>query len=108
VWENFDKGDQQMFQALAAAEYTRSLAEFNANNALSLDKLRTIKAVKIRKFDDSLLRAFLQTSEDVIAEVGSSDELSKKIFASYQRFRRSMVGWTDIAERAYLNSRGLG
>ena len=96
-----------MIEAAAALRYARTLAEFNANNALSLRELRDEGGVKIMKFDNSLLKAFLTISKDVVAKVGSGDELSKKIYASYQRFRESIIDWSDIAERAYLNSRGL-
>ena len=92
---------------MAACEYTRSLAEFNANNARSLRKLRDEGTVKILKFDDALLKAFRTLSTDVIAEIGSGDELSKKIYASYQQFRASIMDWSDIAERAFLNARRL-
>jgi hypothetical protein len=37
---------------------------------------------------DSLLKAFLAISKDVVAEIGSGDELSKKIYAS-RRARRA-------------------
>jgi TRAP-type mannitol/chloroaromatic compound transport system substrate-binding protein len=107
VWEGLDVNDRQVFEAVAACEYARSLAEFNANNAVSLRKLRDEGAVKIRKFDDSLLKAFLAISKDVVAEIGSGDELSKKIYASYEQFRASIMDWSDIAERAFLNSRRL-
>ena len=107
VWESLDASDRQVIEAVAASEYARSLAEFNANNALSLRKLRDEGGVKIVKFDDSLLRAFLTISKDVAAEIGSSNELSKKIYASYQQFHASIMDWTDISERAYLNSRSL-
>jgi TRAP-type mannitol/chloroaromatic compound transport system substrate-binding protein len=107
VWESFDASDRRVIEAVAACEYTRSLAEFNANNALSLRKLRDEGTVKILKFDDSLLKAFLAISKDVVAEIGSGDELSRKIYASYQQFRASIIDWTDISERAYLNSRSL-
>jgi TRAP-type mannitol/chloroaromatic compound transport system substrate-binding protein len=107
VWESFDPSDRRIFEAVAACEYARSLAEFNANNALSLRKLRDEGAVKIRKFDDSLLKAFLEISKDVVAEVGSGDELSKKIYNSYSQFRASIMDWSDVAERAFLNGRGL-
>jgi TRAP-type mannitol/chloroaromatic compound transport system substrate-binding protein len=33
--------------------------------------------------------------------------LTKKIYASHQQFRASIMDWTDISERAYLNSRSL-
>jgi TRAP-type mannitol/chloroaromatic compound transport system substrate-binding protein len=107
VWESFDAGDRRVFEAVAACEFARSLAEFNANNALWLRKLRDEGTVKILKFEDSLLKAFLTISKDVVAEIGSGDELSKKIYASYQQFRASIMDWSDIAERAFLNSRRL-
>ena len=107
VWESFDASDRRVIEAVAAGEYARSLAEFNANNALSLRKLRDEGTVKILKFDDSLLKAFLTISKDVVAEIGSGDDLSKKIYASYEQFRTSIMDWSDIAERAFLNSRRL-
>ncbi len=107
VWESFDDSDRRVFEAVAACEYARSSAEFNANNALSLRKLRDEGAVKILKFDDSLLKSFLKLSADVVAQIGSTDELSRKIYASYEQFRASIMDWSDISERAYLNSRGL-
>jgi TRAP-type mannitol/chloroaromatic compound transport system substrate-binding protein len=107
IWESFDANDRQIIEAIAAAEYARSLAEFNANNAFALRKLRDEGAVKILKFDDSLLKAFLEISNEVIAEVGSGDELSRKIYASSRQFRSSIMDWTDISERAYMNSRAL-
>jgi TRAP-type mannitol/chloroaromatic compound transport system substrate-binding protein len=76
--------------------------------ALSLRKLRDEGGVKIVKFDDSVLKALLTISRDVVAEIGSGDELSRKIYASYEQFRTSITDWSDIAERAFLNARGLG
>jgi TRAP-type mannitol/chloroaromatic compound transport system substrate-binding protein len=107
VWESLDAGDRRLFEVCAAAEYARSLAEFNANNALSLRKLRDERVVKILKFDDSLLKAFYEIGKDVVAQAGSGDELSRKIYASYQHFRGSITDWSDISERAYMNSRAL-
>jgi len=108
VWEGLDANEQRIFEAMAACEYSRSVAEFNANNARSLRQLRDEGTVKILKFDDSLLQVFLKLSNDVVGEVGSGDELSKKIYRSYQQFRASIIGWNDVAERAFLNSRRLG
>jgi TRAP-type mannitol/chloroaromatic compound transport system substrate-binding protein len=71
VWESFDTSDRQVFEAVASCEYARSLAEFNANNARALRKLRDEGIVKILKFDDSLLKAFAAVSRDVVAEIGS-------------------------------------
>ena len=108
VWESLAADDRRVIEALAAAEYARSLAQFNANNAASLRKLRDLGGVKILKFDDSLLKALLAVSHDVVAGVGARDELSRRIYASYQRFRGAIMDWSDVAERAYLDSRRLG
>jgi TRAP-type mannitol/chloroaromatic compound transport system substrate-binding protein len=107
VWESLKASDRQLFEAVAANEYARSLAEFNANSALSLRELRKEGAVKILRFNDSVLKALHKFSNDVVAEVAERDDLSKKIYASYQQFRASIMDWTEISEHAYLNSRSL-
>jgi TRAP-type mannitol/chloroaromatic compound transport system substrate-binding protein len=107
VWESFDASDRQVIEDATAAEYTRSLAEFNANNALWLRKLRDEGTVKILKFDDSVLKELFRISKDVVAGAGSGDDLSKKIYASYQQFFALILDWSDIAEGAVLHSRRL-
>ena len=107
VWESFDASDQRFFEAVAACEYARSLGEYSANNALWLRKLRDEGTVKILKFDDSILKGFLAVSKDVVAEAGSGDELSRKIYVSYEQFRALIIDWNGIAEGAYQNSRRL-
>ena len=107
VWESFDASDRRLIEDATAAEYTRSLAEFNFNNALWLRRLRDEGTVKILKFDDSVLKELHRISKDVVAEASSKDDLSKKIYASYQQAFPLIMDWSDIAERAVLNSRGL-
>jgi TRAP-type mannitol/chloroaromatic compound transport system substrate-binding protein len=107
VWESLDASDRRVIEMAVAGEYVVSLAEFNTNNAMSLRKLRDEGSVKILKFDDPVLKAFLEISKEVVARAGSGDDLSKKIYASYQQFRTLIMDWSDISERAYLNSRSL-
>jgi TRAP-type mannitol/chloroaromatic compound transport system substrate-binding protein len=61
--------------------------------------------VKIQKFDDSVLKALREISREVAAENASGDEITRKIYASYQQFRTLITDWSDISERAVLNSR---
>ena len=102
IWESLTPADQRLIEAAAAQEYTVSLAEFQANNATALRALRNDGAVKIRKFDDTMLKTFYEMSQDVLAKIGSGDELSKKVYASYMDFRRLISGWTDISEGSFL------
>jgi TRAP-type mannitol/chloroaromatic compound transport system substrate-binding protein len=107
MWESFDASERRLVEDATAAEYARSLAEFNANNALWLRKLRDEGTVKILKFDDLVLKELNRISKDVVAEAGSGDELCRKIYASYQQFLPLIIDWSDIAEGAVLNSRRL-
>lgn len=108
VWESFDASDRRLIEAAAAGEYAVSLAEFNTNNALALRRLRAEGSVKILKFDDALLKAFAEIGKEVVAKMGSGDDLSRRIYASFQEFRTLIRGWSDIAEGAYLGIRALG
>jgi TRAP-type mannitol/chloroaromatic compound transport system substrate-binding protein len=107
VWESLEESDRRVIEDATAAEYLRSLAEFNANNAWSLRKLRDEGAVKILKFDGSFLKDFVRFSRDVVAEAGTGDALSRKIYTSYQDFRAPILDWSNLAERAFLDARGL-
>ena len=104
VWESFNATDRELIENVAAAEYARSLAESDINNARALGRLRDEGRIKIKKFDDSVLNAVHGLSNDVVAELGMRDELSKKIYASYLQFRSSIADWGDISGR-YLSSR---
>jgi TRAP-type mannitol/chloroaromatic compound transport system substrate-binding protein len=107
VWEGLDANDRRLIETVAAGEFARSLAEFNANNAIWLRKLRDEGKVKILRFDDTLLRAFREISADVVAEFADGDEVTRRIYASYQRFRALSADWSDVAERAFMNARRL-
>ena len=96
VWESLDAGDRRIIKSVAAGEYARSLAEFNANNALSLRKLRDEGAIKILKFDDALLKAFLEISMDVVAEMARAmNSPGKFMRAISSSARPSWIGATS-------------
>jgi TRAP-type mannitol/chloroaromatic compound transport system substrate-binding protein len=92
---------------VASCEFARSLADFNANNALALRKLKDEGSVHILKFDDVLISRFLDVSREVVADIGSHDDLSMRIYRSYAAFRSSIMDWSDVAERAFVNARRL-
>jgi len=92
---------------VAMAEYTNSLAEFNANNAKALQELLQDKNIEVRKFDDALIQALGKASNDVLAETASKDPLTRKIYESYSTFRKLQISWTNLADRGYLNARHL-
>ncbi len=107
LWDSLGSEDRGLITMLAAAEYTTSLAEFNANNAKALQQLSADKSIEIRKFDDALLVALGKASTEVVADIGQKDPMTRRIFESYSAFRNLSTRWTDIADRAFLNARHL-
>ena len=107
LWDSFSAEDRGLIAMVAAAEYTTSLAEFNANNAKSLQQLREDKSIEIRKFDDELLRALGKASQEVLAETGQRDPMTRRIYDSFIAFRDLSTRWAELAERGFLNARHL-
>ena len=63
--------------------------------------------VKLRGFNDEILRAMGKASGEAAAELAAKDPFTRRVYESYMKFREASVAWTDISERAYLNARAL-
>jgi len=81
------------------------LAEFTARNNKSLQTLIDEHGVELRKFPDEVLKKLRGLSEEVVAEIADADPTSRKVYESYKRFRKTVMAWHDVSERAYLNAR---
>ena len=53
------------------------------------------------------LRIWFPSLREVMAQVGSKDPLTRRIYQSYIEFRSRCTPWSDMAERAFLNARSL-
>jgi len=84
------------------------LANLTARNNEALQALRTGNDVELRRFSDEVLAELLRVSEDVVAEVAERSDAARRVYDSYRRFRKDVMAWHEIAERAYLNARALG
>lgn len=82
------------------------LSEYTARNNQALDTLVNKHKVDLRRFPEDVLNTLRKLSDEVVAEVGAKDKLSKKVFESYRSFRDQAKAWHDISERAYLDARG--
>jgi TRAP-type mannitol/chloroaromatic compound transport system substrate-binding protein len=82
------------------------LAEYVARNNQALVTLVKEHHVDVRPLPDQVLRHLKKLSDEVVAEVAAKDELSQRVYASFQAFRDQVITWDDISERAYLNARG--
>jgi TRAP-type mannitol/chloroaromatic compound transport system substrate-binding protein len=81
------------------------LVEYTARNNTALQTLLSEHQVALRRFPDEVLKRLHELSDEVVAEIAEKDPMSRKVYESFKRFRKSVVAWQDISERAYLNAR---
>lgn len=82
------------------------LSEYTAQNNQALDTLVNKHKVDLRRYPDDVLKKLKVLSDEVVAEVGAKDKLSKSVFESFRNFRDQAVKWHNVSERAYLDARG--
>ena len=107
LWDGLTASERALIEAAAQAEVTRSLAEFNSENIKSLKLLRDDQRIKIRRFNDELIKTFGKLSKEVLADTAAKDPLTRKVYDSYTAFLAGMMDWTELSERGYLDTRRL-
>jgi TRAP-type mannitol/chloroaromatic compound transport system substrate-binding protein len=80
------------------------LSEFESKNHEHLEKLINEHNVKLTPFPKQVLDTLKQYSEEVINEVINEDALSKKVYTSFSKFKKTMNGWAERSEKMYYNN----
>ncbi len=83
------------------------LADFTAKNNTALQQLIQEHGVQLRKFPDSVMGYLKQLSDQVVAEQGDKDPLSREVYESFVNFRTQVSQWHALSEKAYLQARTL-
>jgi TRAP-type mannitol/chloroaromatic compound transport system substrate-binding protein len=107
LWEELAPSERALIEAAARAEVTRSLAQFNAENVKALKRLRADARIKIRRFDDELIKTFGKLSKEVLADAAAKDPLTRKVCDSYMAFLAGVMDWGELSETGYRNTRRL-
>jgi TRAP-type mannitol/chloroaromatic compound transport system substrate-binding protein len=107
VWDGLTQAERAIIEAAAQAEVTRSLAEFNAENVKSLELLRADQRIRIRRFNDELIKTFGKLSKEVLADTGAKDRLTRKVYDSYVTFLAGVMDWGELSETGYRETRRL-
>lgn len=91
---------------LAASALNESMmAEFSARNAESLASLENNPDIEIRRFPDEVLDVLQRYVDEIIDELVARDPRAAKIDASFQAYKQKAMRWTEISEKAFLNTR---
>jgi TRAP-type mannitol/chloroaromatic compound transport system substrate-binding protein len=107
LWDGLAASERALIEAAAAAEVARSLAQFNAENVKSLKLLRADNRIKIRRFNDELIKTFGKLSKEVLADTAAKDPLTRKVHDSYMAFLAGVIDWGELSETGYRDTRRL-
>jgi TRAP-type mannitol/chloroaromatic compound transport system substrate-binding protein len=81
------------------------LAQFNHENARSLQTLRQFKSVEMLRLPNDVTRAFRQITPQVLREAVQGDALAQEIHRSYTAYLQTQLRWAEVADRAYWQAR---
>lgn len=60
--------------------------------------------IQVKSFPPEVMGAIKQANDELLAEAAAADPLAKEILTSQADYLKQIRVWTDIADRAYLNS----
>lgn len=100
-WDNLPKDLQIIIRTASDRANIWMLSEFEAKNPAYLQKIRDSGRVEIRKFPDEVLAALKKYATEVIDELTAKDAQSKKVYDSFNKFRKEIGSWSEISEKVY-------
>ena len=80
------------------------LSEFEAKNAVYLQKLKEEGDVEISYYPQEVINALRDHTKDVIQDLVDGDPAAQKVYEAYSNFYRGIKEWSDISERQYYAS----
>ncbi len=83
------------------------LADYTAKNHQALQTLVNKHNVDLREYPDDVIIKLSALSKEVVASVGEYDELSARIYQSFNDFRTNVIQSSRIGEQSYLRARSL-
>jgi TRAP-type mannitol/chloroaromatic compound transport system substrate-binding protein len=81
------------------------LSEYTARNNQALKELVEVHQVQVRRLPDDVLAALKVISDEKVQALVGDDPLNQRIFDSYQAYRRSVMDYNELSERAFHNAR---
>ncbi len=84
------------------------LATYNARNAVALKSLVDDHQVKLSHLPDAVINALRDKTAQVLTELADKDATTGRVYKAYRKFAKQAIGWTTVAEYAYLKARNSG
>ena len=105
IWNGLSETERQMVGYAARHANNESLGEYTYQNAKALNILRHEHGIEPRFFNTDIMVEIGRISEDVVAELGTSDPQTRKIYDSYKAARDQYAKWTEMSDGRYILAR---
>ena len=87
-----------IWRAAAEASNTLILSAFDAKNTEYYLKMQYEENVNFRKFPEEVIKSLKFFAEQVISEIVTKDEMSRKAYESYTAFKKKISDWFGVTE----------
>lgn len=104
-WDALPNDLKAIVEYACKASTIDMLSAYTYHDVEAMDLLVNKHAVNINEFPEDVRKALFKTSNEVVAEVGNSTPLAKKIHQSYFGFRAMRMKYDPFLEKGFLNAR---
>jgi TRAP-type mannitol/chloroaromatic compound transport system substrate-binding protein len=103
AYESLPVEIQRIVDYAAAATQTAGLVEYEAKNAIALEKLRAeFKGkVDILPFPAAVMKELRKLAAGVNKEESEKSPMAKKVYESYTKFQAQIQQWGRVSEKSY-------
>ncbi len=105
IYETMSEDLKNIIKLCCFSEISESIAEFNYRNTILYKELLEKHKVNFRILPKDIIRAWIENSEIVIKEIATKDDISKKIYNSWNYFRESSKNISEYYNLGFLQAR---
>jgi TRAP-type mannitol/chloroaromatic compound transport system substrate-binding protein len=99
---------QAVVEGAVMAEALAYGADYRFHNVVALGPLVAERGVELRTYPDEVVDALGRTTLEVLAELGESTALTRRIHASYMAFLKRAIAYAEWFDRPILAQRSRG
>ncbi len=92
---------QAIIRTAAARSNNWMMSEFNSKNMVYLNRILQEGKVDLRSFPDDVLDKLRTLTTEVLEELVEEHEDCRKIYQSFDKFRRDIALWSTLSEKTY-------
>ncbi|MFC3679769.1 TRAP transporter substrate-binding protein [Bacterioplanoides pacificum] len=104
-WDRLPADLQEILRvAMRTAAYDMYIQSYH-ESGVNLEKIENdFPDVQIKTFPESVMSAMRKANDELLAEKAAEDPLAKEILESQASYMKKVRRWTEISDKAYLNS----